>query len=159
MKNIFPALFIAFVAASFFYLKQRNKVESPVVAAQASTSAADPTAEVSTPHQPRQIIIPEPQTTLLSDTVMEGDLLESLTSEKTIQEVARVESVNCEKARCQVLVEPLSPDVAPQSVFFTHLEAHPEFGRSLLISPNSDKENKRLLTFLYSQETQVSTTH
>lgn len=107
----------------------------------------------------RQLVPPEPQTTLLSDTDMENALMDSLRTDPDIKQKAAVESVNCVKARCQVLVNPLDPEMAPHSAFYNHMSSHPEFGRALLVTRPPATENKTLLTFIYSQETHVSTTH
>ncbi|MES2745750.1 MAG: hypothetical protein EOP04_15605 [Proteobacteria bacterium] len=163
MKNLMTIVFFGFLGASAVYLSIHPS--EPTLTA---LSPSQPISEAATPPVPltslplgsiRQITPPETQTTLLSDTELENDLLASLNQTKDVTREAKIQSVNCEELRCQVLVEPLSDKDISQNVFFAHLEANPEFGRSLRISPNTDKENKKLLTFIYSQETQVSTTH
>ncbi|RZA26241.1 MAG: hypothetical protein EOP10_04280 [Proteobacteria bacterium] len=163
MKNLMTIVFFGFLGASavYLHLHQSEPTATALIPNQPVSEAAAP-ADPATPirmESIRQITPPNTQTTLLSDTELENNLLMSLNQSKAVTAEARIQSVNCEELRCQVLVEPLSDKDISQNVFFAHLEANPEFGRSLRISPNTDKENKKLLTFIYSQETQVSTTH
>lgn len=104
----------------------------------------------------RQIVPPPTQSTLLEDTERETDLRVSLENDKAIGSLALIQSVNCEAARCQILVEKLSEGENPIGVFSAHLQQHPEFGKTLLLSANTDKENKKLVTFVFSHANQMS---
>jgi hypothetical protein len=163
MKSFTQIMFFFLVAALAVFVGLRGSdVWSPSPDPSQETaflSQAPEPAKITARKSIRQVVPPDSQTTLLSDTDLENSLWESLLQNKELVNRAEIHSVNCEGLRCQVLAEPLMEDLDPQQVFAAHLATHPEFGRSLGVASVAGSNNTRLLTFTYSQETQVSATH
>lgn len=103
--------------------------------------------------------ISTPPGILLDDNERETDLRASLEANRSLRDHVIIQSVNCEKGRCEVLLEKISENFQVVEAINAHIKQNPKFGNKASVASNGDKENKKLLTLVISTADSASSAH